>query len=81
MLNKGGNYLAVKLLVEVITPQIYLFIFWWQPKRLLVSNLHPSTNPIDINRKLDEGLNESDISADSVLRAQSDNAEHQLFLY
>jgi len=38
---KGGTYLAVKLLVEVITPQIYLLIFWWLPKRLLVSNFHP----------------------------------------
>ena len=40
---KGGTYLAVKLLVEVTTPQIYLLIFWWLPKRLLVSNFHPST--------------------------------------
>ena len=79
--SKGGNYLAVKLLVEVITPQIYLFIFWWLPKRLLVSNLHPSTSPIEISRKLDEDINESDISGDEVLRAQSDNAERQLFLY
>ena len=68
--------MAVKLLVEVITPQIYLFIFWWQPKRLLVSNFHPSSSPIEIDRKLDGDLNESDISSDSVLRAPSDNAEH-----
>ena len=73
--------MAVKLLVEVISPQIYLVIFWWLPKRLLVSNLHPATSPIEISRRLDADINESEISVNEVLLAQSEKAEHQIFLY
>ena len=45
---RGGIYLSLKLIVEVTTPQVYLFIFWWLPKRLLVSNFNESLAAIVI---------------------------------
>ena len=37
--NRGASYLSVKLFYNLLTPQIYLLVFWYLPKRLLTEDV------------------------------------------